>query len=52
MKHLILLKILNMMDMEGLLLQWFKILLIKKASGGAATLSNKSAIKNENISNK
>ena len=41
-----------MMDIKGVLLQWFINFLIKKTSGGAATLVNKSAAKNENISNK
>ena len=40
-KHLILLKIRNMLDIKGVLLQWFINILIKKTSGGA--------IKNENI---
>ena len=43
-KHLILLKILSMADINVDLLQWFIIFLIKETSGGA--------IKNENISNK
>ena len=43
-KHLILLKIQNMMDIKEVLLQWFINFLIKKTSG--------SGIKNENISNK
>ena len=40
-----------MMDINVNLLQCIK-LLIKKRSGWATTLTNKSAIKNENISNK
>ena len=43
-KHLILLKIRNMLDIKRILLQWFINFLIKKTSGGA--------IKNENMSNK
>ena len=41
-----------MMDINVDLLQWSIIFLIKKVSGGAATLANKSAVKNENMSNK
>ena len=59
-KHLILLKIRNMMDTNVDLFQWSIHFLIKKTSGGATTLvrsetlatRNKSAIKNENTSNK
>ena len=43
-KHLILLKIQNMIDIKGALLQWFIIFFDKKTSGRA--------IKNEVISNK
>ena len=43
-KHLILLKIQNMMDINVYLLQWFINFLMKKTSG--------SGIKNNNISNK
>ena len=43
-KHLILLKIQNMMVVEGVLLQWFINFFDKKTSGGA--------VKNENVSNK
>ena len=43
-KHLILLKIQNIMDIKEVLLQWFINSLTKKTSG--------SGIKNENISNK
>ena len=43
-KHLILLKIQNLMDIKEVLLQWFINFLIEKTSG--------SGIKNENISNK
>ena len=39
----------GLMDIKGVLLQWFIHFLIKKNSGGAATAANKSAIKNENI---
>ena len=42
-KHLILLKIQNMMDVKVVLLQRFVNVLIKKTSGGA--------VKNENMSN-
>ena len=41
-KHSVLLKIQNMMDIKGDLLQWLIICFIKKTSGGA--------VKNENIS--
>ena len=41
-----------MMDIQVDLLQWFIYFLIKKTLGGAARLAIKSAIKNENISNK
>ena len=58
-KLLILLKTQNMMDINVELFQWAINFLIKKTSGGDATLArsetlaarNKSAIKNENISN-
>ena len=40
-EHLILLKILNMMDIKGVLLQWFRNILIKTVGG---------ALKNENMS--
>ena len=40
------------MDISVDFLQWSINLLIKKTSGGAATVTNKSAIKNENIFNK
>ena len=43
-KHLILLKIKNMMDIKGVLRQWFLNFLIKQTSGGT--------VKNENISNR
>ena len=43
-KHLILIKIRSMMDINMELLQWSIIYLIKKTSGGA--------IKNENMPNK
>ena len=43
-KHLILLKIQNMMDINVYLLQWFINFLMKKTSG--------SGIRNNNISNK
>ena len=45
-------KIQNMMDINVDLLQWFIHFLIKKTSGGATTLANKSAVQNKNISNK
>ena len=37
--HLILLKTLKMMDIDGFLLQWSISFLIKKTSGGAAMLA-------------
>ena len=40
------------MDIKKILLQLLIIFLIKKFSVSAATLANKSAIKNENITNK
>ena len=52
LKHLILLKIPNRIKINADLLQWTVIFLIKKTSGGATTLANKSAVKNENLSNK
>ena len=51
-KHLILLKIQKMMDINVVLHQWSINFLIKKTSGGGATLANKSAIKNKIVSNK
>ena len=52
-KHLILLKIQNMMDVNAELLhKWFIIFLIKKSSGRDATLANKCSFKNEIILNK
>ena len=52
-KHLILLKIQNMMDVNAELLhKWLIIFLIKKSSGRDATLANKCSFKNENILNK
>ena len=50
-KHLILLKRRDMMDISTDLLRRFVNVLIK-TFGGAATITNKSAIKNENIFNK
>ena len=47
-KRLILLQIPNRMDINADLLQWFINILIKKI----ATVANKPAVKNENISNK
>ena len=42
-----------MMDIKVLLRQWFiTAFLKKKTSGGVTTFANKSAIKNENMSNK
>ena len=41
-----------MMDISVDFLQWSINLLIKKTSGGVATVTNKSAIKNENIFHK
>ena len=52
LKHLTLLKIRNIMDINVDLLQWFINFLIKKSSGDVATLGSKSAVKNENMSNK
>ena len=43
-KHLILLKIKNMIDIKGVLIQWFINFLIRKTSGGA--------VKNEIMQNK
>ena len=43
-KHLILLKIQNMIDIKGVLIQWFINFLIRKTSGGA--------VKNEIMQNK
>ena len=40
------------MDINVDLLQWFINFLIKKSSGDVATLGSKSAVKNENMSNK
>ena len=51
LKHLTLLKIRNIMDINVDLLQWFINFLIKKSSGDVATLGSKSAVKNENMSN-
>ena len=51
-KHLILLKIQSMMDIKGVIIQWFINFLTKKAF---ATRENKfagSGIKNEKLSNK
>ena len=42
-KHLIFLKTQNMVDIKGVLFQWFINFLIKKSSGGA--------VKNESMSN-
>ena len=39
------------MDIKEVLLQWSINFLTKKTSGGAATLANKSSIKNENKNN-
>ena len=49
-----------MMDIKGVLLQWFIIFFDKKTESGAAIFAqsetlapqNKSAVKNENVSNK
>ena len=41
----------NTMDIKEVLLQWFITFSIKKTAGGAATLANKSTVKNENIKN-
>ena len=51
-KHLILLKIQNMMDIKGILLQWFLVFFDKKTSATPANNFAGSGIKNENISNK
>ena len=52
-KHLILLKILNMMEIKEVMLEWFidKYFDKKTVDGPAGTL-NKSTVKNENMSNK
>ena len=50
-KHLILLKSQNMIDINVDLLQWSIHFLIKKTSGAVATLANKTSFKNEIISN-
>ena len=41
-----------MIDIKGALVQWFINFLIKKTSDGAAMVTNKYTIKNENILNK
>ena len=51
-KHLILLKIQNIMKINVNLFQWSIKFLIKKTSGRVAELANKSAIKNETTSDK
>ena len=40
------------MDINMDLLQWFINFLLKKSPGDVATLGNKSAVKNDNMSNK
>ena len=52
LKHLTLLKIRNIMSINVDLLQWFINFLLKKSPGDVATLGNKSAVKNDNMSNK
>ena len=47
----IILKIENIMDVNGNSFQWFTKFLINMSAGSVVTLANKSAIKNENISN-
>ena len=51
-KHLMLLKIRNTMDINVDLLQWFINFLIKKTSGMRANKSAGSCVKNQNILNK
>ena len=46
-KHLIMLKIQNMMDIKEVLFQWIKMFFEKKSSGGVVTRADKSAIKSE-----
>ena len=50
-RHLILLKIGNITDVKGVLLQWFIIYLIKKFALLADKYASGNEIKKENISN-
>ena len=50
-RHLILLKIGNIMDVKGVLLQWFIIYLIKRFVLLADKCASGNEIKKENISN-